>query len=215
MPVLGYITFEWPRSPRVILVGGGATELLVQDLVDTIREAEDELENLDDYYLIDAVGKTDIGGGSATSITVTLLNAVIQFADRTAPDSTGGITTGDNDGRFLIDAAADFIADGILVGATVYNETDHSLAQVVDVVNLTTLETRPLTNGIDNDYDIGDTYRVHNVDLCVVRAGNVVAVDDLGDPMDPLRNSLHTYAELEKATSGALLNPDLNPSGIR
>jgi len=206
MPVLGYITVEWPRSPRVIRVGAFATELLVQDLVDTIRDLEDELDNLDDFFLIDAVGKSDLGGGGFTGITVTLRNAVIEFEDRTAPDSTGTVITPDTDGRFLIDTGADFITDAIRKGAVVYNETDHSLASVVDIVDLNTLETRPLTNGIDNQYDASDAYRVHNVDLCVVRSGNVVAIDDVGDPIDALRPSLHTYPELEKATSAALLN---------
>lgn len=205
MPVRGDITIEWPRSPRIVSVAAPSTEVTLQDLVDTLRGIEDQLDQLDDFHILNADGRQDLGGGDEVGITLELQNAVLQFEDRTVPDSTGSITTGDVNGETLIDIGADFVADAILAGAIVYNENDGSLASVIEVVNLTTLITRPLTNGADDQYDISDTYRVHNVIACVVKGGNLVAVDAVGDPADPLRSSLHTRISAEKATSAALV----------
>lgn len=79
------ITVDWASSPRVITVLAPSTELTVQDLVDTARDLEDELDVLQYERLLDASGKEPLGGGVFVGITVALNNAVIAFEARPGP----------------------------------------------------------------------------------------------------------------------------------
>lgn len=57
---------------RIIEVTTPTTTVTVQELVNTIRDWEDELPNMAYDKVIDAVGKADLGGGVTTGITLTL-----------------------------------------------------------------------------------------------------------------------------------------------
>lgn len=57
---------------KIIQVTSPTTSITVQELVDSCRDWEDELENLGYLKVIDAVGKDDLGGSVYTSITLTL-----------------------------------------------------------------------------------------------------------------------------------------------
>lgn len=79
------LTFEWETSPRIITVLAPSVELNIQDLVDTCRYHEMQLENMDDDQLIAAAGKEPLGGGVQVGITATLLNTLVAFEARPGP----------------------------------------------------------------------------------------------------------------------------------
>jgi uncharacterized protein YjbI with pentapeptide repeats len=80
------IIVDWWASPRIITVLAPSAEITMQDLVDTCRYLEDDLNSLDDEHLVDAAGKEDLGGGVKVGITVTLQNAKLAFEARGGPD---------------------------------------------------------------------------------------------------------------------------------
>ena len=57
---------------KLIEITSPTTTVTIQELVNTIRDWEDELENLSYEQVIDAVGKADLGSSVYTAITMTL-----------------------------------------------------------------------------------------------------------------------------------------------
>lgn len=180
------VKVDFLESPRIIEVQAPSTEITMQDLVDTLRKQEDAFTGLPFEKLTNASGKEDLGGGVLVGITVDLQNAQLSFEPRTDPAQTGTVTTGSGtpvDGPLgptynFVDTSANFIAAGIQRGSFVINFTDNSIADVMEVVSATELRTRVLSNGTDNQWDIGDVYHVFNVIQCNATGGNLVAVDD-------------------------------------
>jgi len=66
------ITFD--KSAKQILIATTDTTTSIQAFADAIRIFEEDLNNVDIPSLMDAVGKADLGGGSFTGITLTLLD---------------------------------------------------------------------------------------------------------------------------------------------
>jgi hypothetical protein len=62
------------KLDRVIQVDVGQTEVTVQDLVNQIRDYEDELDFLDYGHICNAYGKQDLGGGAQVGITLEIIN---------------------------------------------------------------------------------------------------------------------------------------------
>lgn len=85
MAVRNDVSINWFSSPRVITVQSPSTEISIQDLLDTCREAEDDLGNMVYNYLASAAGKENLGGGVRVGITLTLQNAVLAFEARPGP----------------------------------------------------------------------------------------------------------------------------------
>ena len=79
-------TFTFSKTNRIIQVNLPDTRVTVQQLINVIRDWEDELANLETPKVADASGKEDLGGGLAIGITLKLLNWKIKFADRSEPD---------------------------------------------------------------------------------------------------------------------------------
>ena len=82
-------------SPRIITVLAPATDITMQDLVNLVRDWEDEQVDMEYDHLIDASGKQPLGGGVLVGITVTLRNAQLAFEARPGPtfvqcNATGG-----------------------------------------------------------------------------------------------------------------------------
>lgn len=96
MAVRNDVTIDWRVSPRIIEVASPSTEITVQDLVDTLRDAEDDLENMSYDQIISAAGKEELGGGVLVGITATLLNALLQFEARPGPTYTQCTVSGGN-----------------------------------------------------------------------------------------------------------------------
>jgi hypothetical protein len=75
------ITFD-PIN-RLIIISIPITEISIQELIDSIRDWEDEFEALSYPQVANAYGKQDLGGGTKIGITLELINNWrIKFEDR-------------------------------------------------------------------------------------------------------------------------------------
>lgn len=192
-------------SPRLIEVSGD-TEITIQETVDLIRDWEDDEANMAYDPLIDAAGKEPLGGQVYVGITAALQNAKIAFDPSATiiPKETGTCTTGNTTGTVLIDSSATFESNGVEPGATVVNFTDGSAATVITVDSEIQLTHWPLLSGTENDWDIGDSYKVWNTAQREVSGGNLVAVDAAGDPMSAIFPTAFTQV-VRTASSSATL----------
>jgi len=78
-------TISSDELTRLVTVAAPDTEVTVQQLVNAIRDWQDELENMNCADFIMASGKEDLGGGLAVGITLKLLNWKVKFEDRSGP----------------------------------------------------------------------------------------------------------------------------------
>jgi len=90
------LTFD--RDNKLILVTAPTVTITVQDLVNAIREYEDDQENMDLPKIVNAAGKQSLGlSGKYVGITMELLDDWrIQFEERTGPDYTRCFVTDGN-----------------------------------------------------------------------------------------------------------------------
>ena len=97
-------TLALDKVNRIIQIALPDTTITVQQLINAIRDWEDELVNLEAPKVADATGKDDLGGGLATGITLRLLNWKVKFADRSGPNyidcevKEGNLTAVDQNG---------------------------------------------------------------------------------------------------------------------
>jgi hypothetical protein len=97
MAVRTDITVDFTLSPRIITVAAPSTEVTVQDLVDTLRNIESDIDNGMQYdHLVNAAGKQELGGGVLVGITATLQNALVSFEARSGPTWERCFITGGN-----------------------------------------------------------------------------------------------------------------------
>ena len=81
------VTLTYDESINVIFVSGqDTTDITMQELIDDVRDWEDELENLDNDYIIDGSGKEELGGSISVGITLKLKNWRLGFDPRPGPD---------------------------------------------------------------------------------------------------------------------------------
>jgi hypothetical protein len=78
-------SFQFDPVNRIITVLAPATEITVQELINAIRDWEDD--HLEWDKVADATGKDYLGAGLYTAITVKLLNWRLKFQDRDQPTS--------------------------------------------------------------------------------------------------------------------------------
>jgi hypothetical protein len=90
------VAIVFDKVNRIMTVEAPATEVTIQDLINTIRDWEDNPENMEVAKTADASGKEDLGGGLAVGITLKLLNWKLKFQDRTGPDWADCSVTGGN-----------------------------------------------------------------------------------------------------------------------
>lgn len=90
------LTFDFINS--IIEVPSPDTILTMQDLINQVRDQEDELTpGLNFSKIADATGKDDLGGGVTTGITVRLLDSwQIRFEARPGPSTVQCFVTGGN-----------------------------------------------------------------------------------------------------------------------
>ena len=96
MTIRSDITVDWLQSPRIITVAAPSTELDLQDLVDTLRELEEEFTNLCYPHLVDSAGKESLGGGVYVAITLALQSAKVMFEARAGPSFVQCTISGGN-----------------------------------------------------------------------------------------------------------------------
>ena len=90
------LSIDAESSPRIITVLAPDTAITMQELVDLLRDWEDELDDLEYDKLIDAYGKQELGGGILVGVTVQLLNAKLAFEARGGPTFVQCNVTGGN-----------------------------------------------------------------------------------------------------------------------
>jgi hypothetical protein len=82
-------------------------------------------------------------------------------------DVTGTVTTAGGvgqEGTQLTDSAADFGGtEDVVIGDAVRNVDDGSWAVVDEIVSTTELKTTPLAGGTDDEWDLNDNYRIHEL----------------------------------------------------
>jgi len=200
------ISIDWNASPRIITVAAPSTEFNAQDIVDTLRFEESRVWNAQYRKLLTAAGKEELGGGTEVGVTITLQNSVVAFEARKTSTSEGTATAQDTTGVTLTDSAADFVADSVVAGAWLVNLTDSSVCTVLEVVDLNTLRTDGLGDGIDNQFDIGDSYSIINVIGCDLSGGNVLAVDSGGAFISPVLPTAGTQVRLTASSAATTQN---------
>lgn len=193
-------------SPRVALVETPSTEIIAQDLHDTLAAWQDSEEGHSYDILIDSSGKDDLGGGILVGITATLKNTIVGFEQVTNVISSGTCTSTSADGTVLEDTGATFIADGVAPGFVVLNTTDLSMGTVLAVTSETRLELLGMGGGVDNTLTAGDGYKVWEVRACSLSGGNVVAQDDIGDAINPMLPTFGTYPTRTTSSSATTQN---------
>ena len=184
MAVRTDLTVDWDISPRIIRVAAPSTELTLQDLLDTVRDLEDEIRGMAEPRLIDADGKAEVGTGRLTGITATLQNAQVQFEGRTTPAQTGSATAGSG-GLTLIDSLATLQTNNVRRGSLLVNFDDQSVGEVRDVISETELGVFSLDGG-GGSFTVTDAYAIFNVPTMDLLDGNLLAVDDADMSIDPV-----------------------------
>lgn len=199
------LTIDAERSPRLIFVDSATNEISVQELIDQLRDWEDDPGRGMVYpRIILAAGKEPLGGGVKVGITATLQNARLAFSPDSTTTSDGTATSASSTGQTLIDTAATFQTDGVTVGANVTNATTGSFGTVLSIDSETQLTLRTLNGGTRQDFQIGDTYFVHNVVQKNVSGGNLVAVDANGAEIDPIYPTAYTQVIRTSSSSATL-----------
>jgi len=77
------MTIEFDKINQLIIIKKPDVEIVCQDLINAIRDYEDDLLSFDVAKIANANGKDDLGGGVLVGITLTLLNWRLQFEART------------------------------------------------------------------------------------------------------------------------------------
>lgn len=205
MAVRTDITVDYKVSPRIITIAVPSTSITIEDLYDTLRTIEDDVDNLDDAFLISAGGREQLGGGIRVGVTATLNNARLAFEARRIPLSTGTVTSAGSPqvgsptsagsppqtGRILNDSIATFQADGVGAGDIVFNCTDQSVGEISAANSETEVvlggtscapgaPSGGLGGGTDNTFETGDLYAIYDVIQCQITEGNLVAVGPPG-----------------------------------
>jgi hypothetical protein len=91
------MAIEFDRVQKFIEITSPQTEVTIQDLINAVRDYEDEVDNMDLGKIADAFGKQDLGGGVLVGITMVLLNDWrIHFEDRPGPATIQVSITGGN-----------------------------------------------------------------------------------------------------------------------
>ena len=186
MAIIPGVTVDWSLSPRVIYIPDPITAITIEDLQDTLLDIEDSEEGISFPKLRDASGGEVLGGGVRVGWTLQLANAQIAFEARIVHVCLGTATDNDVTGTSLIDLSSTFITDGVKIGATIINFTDKSISSVIRIISETELRHERLQGGIDNDWTIGDDYKVYNEIQCEVSGGNLVAVNGIGNSISPI-----------------------------
>lgn len=90
------ISVDALSSPRVITVIGPDVAITIQELVDQVRDWEDEVGNTEFPHLVKASGKEFLGGTAYVGITAELQNARLAFEARPGPTYSQCTISGGN-----------------------------------------------------------------------------------------------------------------------
>ncbi len=88
--------FSYDKINKIITIPAPITEVTIQELINDIRDFEDDWNGMDIPRIADAAGKQDLGGGVLVGITLTLYDWKVKFEDRPGPDYVVCNVTGGN-----------------------------------------------------------------------------------------------------------------------
>jgi hypothetical protein len=77
---------------------------------------------------------------------------------------------------------------------------------VIERIDATHVKTYALQGGVDNLWDNLDSYKLFHVEECALQAGNLVAVDDVGNPMPAILSTAFTSVSKESSSSGTMVS---------
>ena len=90
-------TLTFLKFDRVIQVDSPQVEVTIQDLINQIRDYEDEIDFMSEPQIANATGKQALGGGVFVGITLELINDWrVQFEARPGPDTISVSVAGGN-----------------------------------------------------------------------------------------------------------------------
>lgn len=98
------IAVDAMASPRIVTILAPATAITIQELVDQIRDWEDDLMNSEFPSLLKASGGEALGGGAFVGLTAELQDARLAFEARPGPGFVQCSISGGN--LVAVDAAA-------------------------------------------------------------------------------------------------------------
>ena len=91
------MAIQFNKIDKLIEITSPQASVSIQDIVNAVRDWEDELVNLDVEPIISASGKQSLGGGISVGITLELINDWrIEFAARAGPDYVSCLVSGGN-----------------------------------------------------------------------------------------------------------------------
>ena len=197
-----------PSDPRIMFIPNSVDDATVSDLIDTFAARQADLNNLIFAPMMSAGGTEELGGGIEVAKTLTNLNLQIAFKPVRVWTSVGTITGADATGVLLTDTGANFVADAVLPGASVFNFRTGAIGTVFRVVNLENLlMLDALAGGTpDNEWQAGDTYRIKNIRQVNVSGGNDVAIDDLEAELGPILPTVFTQVVRTASASATTAN---------
>jgi hypothetical protein len=180
---------KWQFNPRIIVFPIPITEVSIRDLQDTLLGLEESTEGMMWPALRNTSGGEELDATTNVGLTMELQNAQVHFEARTIPLDPGtGRTCDLTDpiGEKLFVNDADFIADGIVPGHTVFNATTAEMQTIIDVVDANTLISLPLSGDGGLGWTNGDNYSVYPNIQCNITGGNLVAVDTSSETISPV-----------------------------
>lgn len=197
-----------PSDPRVMFIPNTIDDATVSDLIDTFAARQADLDNLIFDPLMSAGGTEELGGGIEVAKTLTNLNTQIAFVPVRIWTSVGTITGADASGAVLTDSGANFVSDGVVPGASVFNFRTGAIGTVLRVVDLNNLLLLDALGAgdPDNEWQGGDTYRVINTRQVNISGGNDVAVDDLAAELPPILSTIFTQVVRTASSSATTAN---------
>lgn len=146
------ITFD--KINRIIEVEAPDTTVTIQQLINAIRDWEDELGNFETNKVADASGKDDLGGGTLVGITLKFLNWKLKFEAKGSPTTCyvggGNLVAVDGSGNSMFP-----IAPSTNVTVQLTQASSATLAQIADIQTLVDRIGVP-TSTIAGDLDAVD-----------------------------------------------------------
>lgn len=204
---LGGKTYRFDWDLRLMKLLAPDTTCTGQELINVIATAHAQEAQANDRQIASWSGKQDLGGGILVAPTIELLNDwLFGFEARKTQSAAGTVTTGDANGVKLIDSGAAFLTTAS-VGASIINFTDQSVATVTRVVDDSELWCDGLSSGSDDQFEVGDAYKLFPEVVCSVTSGNLLARELwTGDIRDtPLAGSFGVSGWYALSSTGTLL----------
>lgn len=210
MAIRSDVTTDFTFSPRLTTVAEPSTAINLQDLNDSLRDIEADPYSMDDRKLIDAAGKTDIGGGKATGITGTLRDNQVSFGTRVSRRQTGTISSSSSNGDTLIDGTGDLSGNGAVRGDLIHNITDNSWSTLLQVDSTAQARCLALDGGADNTFTVGDSYEIYETVECAITDGDLVATNSTGGSLNPILPTFGVFVTRELSTSPSIVDGDIS-----